>query len=144
MCTVPFVKILSNFFRFIYSCVHVGLLNVMFQLFSLGTWYLPFILELEHIGVIKSHAPITEAAHLLSQICPAHKLTMEKLQEALLSQEDTNLRNMMFGPTPPTVAYNIEVCVYANYETQSKLSKRLTCPMGRSVKQKKIALRPLS
>ncbi|CAF4882431.1 unnamed protein product [Pieris macdunnoughi] len=42
-------------------------------LFAQGTWYLPFILELEHIGITKGHAPLTEAAHLLSQICPPHK-----------------------------------------------------------------------
>ncbi|XP_052737124.1 probable ubiquitin carboxyl-terminal hydrolase FAF-X isoform X2 [Bicyclus anynana] len=78
-------------------------------LFSLGSWYLPFILELEHIGITKSHAPLTEAAHLLSQICPSHKQTVDRLTEALLSREDTKLRDMLYGPAPPTVAYNVEV-----------------------------------
>lgn len=78
-------------------------------LFSQGSWYLPFILELEHIGITKNHGPLTEAAHLLSQICPAHKQTVEKLTEALLCREDTKLRDMLYGPAPPTVAYNVEV-----------------------------------
>ncbi|XP_028043113.1 probable ubiquitin carboxyl-terminal hydrolase FAF-X isoform X2 [Bombyx mandarina] len=78
-------------------------------LFAQGSWYLPFILELEHVGITKLHGPLTEAAHLLSQICPAHKLTMEKLTEALLCRDDTKLRDMLYGPSPPTVAYNIEV-----------------------------------
>lgn len=47
-----------------------------FQLFAQGSWYLPFILDLEHIGITKGHGPLTEAAHLLSQICPAHKQTV--------------------------------------------------------------------
>ncbi|CAK1599935.1 unnamed protein product [Parnassius mnemosyne] len=78
-------------------------------LFAQGSWYLPFILDLEHIGIIKRHAQLTEAAHLLSQICPAHKQTVEKLTEALLCRDDTKLRDMLYGPAPPTVAYNIEV-----------------------------------
>ncbi|KAG6452569.1 hypothetical protein O3G_MSEX007736 [Manduca sexta] len=78
-------------------------------LFAQGSWYIPFILELEHIGITKGHGPLTEAAHLLSQICPAHKHTVEKLTEALLSRDDTKLRDMLYGPAPPTVAYNIEV-----------------------------------
>ncbi|XP_047523488.1 probable ubiquitin carboxyl-terminal hydrolase FAF [Pieris napi] len=78
-------------------------------LFAQGTWYLPFILELEHIGITKGHAPLTEAAHLLSQICPPHKLTVEKLTEALLSRDDAKLKDILYGPSPPTVAYNIEV-----------------------------------
>lgn len=108
---------------------------------------------------------MTEAAHLLSQICPAHKQTVsftgllklmqaiqnlrqntfsfvssndsqrrricrfsgfryvvfkndyhivvlfqgEKLTEALLCRDDTKLRLMLYGPAPPTVAYNVEV-----------------------------------
>ncbi|KAG7304516.1 hypothetical protein JYU34_011466 [Plutella xylostella] len=78
-------------------------------LFSQGSWYIPFILELEHIGVTKGHIPLTEASHLLSQICPAHKQTVEKLTEALLCNEDTKLRDLLYGPAPPTVAYNVEV-----------------------------------
>uniref|UniRef100_A0A2A4J087 ubiquitinyl hydrolase 1 n=1 Tax=Heliothis virescens TaxID=7102 RepID=A0A2A4J087_HELVI len=78
-------------------------------LFAQGSWYLPFILDLEHIGITKGHGPLTEAAHLLSQICPAHKQTVEKLTEALLCREDTKLRDMLYGPAPPTVAYNVEV-----------------------------------
>ncbi|CAB3237376.1 unnamed protein product [Arctia plantaginis] len=78
-------------------------------LFAQGSWYLPFILELEHIGITKSHGQLTEAAHLLSQICPAHKLTADKLTESLLCREDTKLRDMLYGPAPPTVAYNVEV-----------------------------------
>ncbi|XP_026323637.1 probable ubiquitin carboxyl-terminal hydrolase FAF-Y isoform X2 [Hyposmocoma kahamanoa] len=78
-------------------------------LFAQGSWYLPFILDLEHIGITKGHGPLTEAAHLLSQICPAHKQTVEKLTEALLCRDDTKLRLMLFGPAPPTVAYNVEV-----------------------------------
>ncbi|XP_050553146.1 probable ubiquitin carboxyl-terminal hydrolase FAF-X isoform X2 [Spodoptera frugiperda] len=78
-------------------------------LFAQGSWYLPFILDLEHIGITKGHGPLTEAAHLLSQICPAHKQTVEKLTEALLCRDDTKLRDMLYGPAPPTVAYNVEV-----------------------------------
>ncbi|XP_063829213.1 probable ubiquitin carboxyl-terminal hydrolase FAF-X [Ostrinia nubilalis] len=78
-------------------------------LFAQGSWYIPFILELEHIGITKGHAPLTEAAHLLTQISPAHKQTVEKLTDALLCREDTKLRDMLYGPAPPTVAYNIEV-----------------------------------
>ncbi|XP_063547239.1 probable ubiquitin carboxyl-terminal hydrolase FAF-X isoform X2 [Cydia strobilella] len=78
-------------------------------LFAQGTWYIPFILELEHVGVMKKHPQLMEAAHLLSQICPAHKLTMDKLTEALLSREDGKLRDLLYGPAPPTVAYNVEV-----------------------------------
>ncbi|XP_068629076.1 probable ubiquitin carboxyl-terminal hydrolase FAF isoform X3 [Battus philenor] len=78
-------------------------------LFAQGSWYLPFILDLEHIGITKGHAQLTEAAHLLSQICPAHKQTVEKLSEALLCRDDSKLRDMLYGPAPPTVAYNIEV-----------------------------------
>ncbi|XP_045454666.1 probable ubiquitin carboxyl-terminal hydrolase FAF-X [Melitaea cinxia] len=78
-------------------------------LFAQGSWYLPFILDLEHVGITKGHAQLTEAAHLLSQICPSHKQTMEKLTEALLSRDDTKLRDMLYGPAPPTVAYNVEV-----------------------------------
>ncbi|XP_069354342.1 ubiquitin carboxyl-terminal hydrolase 9X isoform X2 [Maniola hyperantus] len=78
-------------------------------LFAQGSWYIPFILDLEHIGITKGHAPLTEAAHLLSQICPSHKQTVDKLTEALLSAEDTKLRDMLYGPAPPTVAYSIEV-----------------------------------
>lgn len=37
---------------------------------------------------------------------------MEKLTEALLSRDDTKLRDMLYGPAPPTVAYNVEVCKY--------------------------------
>ncbi|CAH0691384.1 unnamed protein product [Chilo suppressalis] len=78
-------------------------------LFAQGSWYIPFILDLEHVGITKEHSQLTEAAHLLSQICPAHKQTVEKLTEALLCREDTKLRDMLYGPAPPTVAYNIEV-----------------------------------
>lgn len=39
--------------------------------------------------------------NLLSQV--------EKLTEALLCREDSKLRDMLYGPAPPTVAYNIEV-----------------------------------
>lgn len=49
---------------------------MVFQIFAQGSWYLPFILELEHVGITKGHAPLTEAAHLLSQICPSHKQTV--------------------------------------------------------------------
>lgn len=47
-----------------------------FQLFAQGSWYIPFILELEHVGITKEHPQLTEAAHLLSQICPSHKQTV--------------------------------------------------------------------
>ncbi|XP_073945007.1 ubiquitin carboxyl-terminal hydrolase-like faf isoform X2 [Choristoneura fumiferana] len=78
-------------------------------LFAQGTWYIPFILDLEYVGVVQNHPQLMEAAHLLSQICPAHKQTVDKLTEALLSREDTKLRDMLYGPAPPTVAYNVEV-----------------------------------
>ncbi|XP_072935903.1 probable ubiquitin carboxyl-terminal hydrolase FAF isoform X3 [Epargyreus clarus] len=78
-------------------------------LLAQGSWYIPFVLDLEHVGITKGHALLTEAAHLLSQICPAHKQTVEKLTEALLSRDETKLRDMLYGPAPPTVAYNVEV-----------------------------------
>ncbi|XP_013166422.1 PREDICTED: probable ubiquitin carboxyl-terminal hydrolase FAF-X, partial [Papilio xuthus] len=78
-------------------------------LFAQGSWYLPFILDLEHIGITKKHAQLTEAAHLISQICPAHKQTVEKLTEALLCRDDSKLKDMLYGPAPPTVAYNMQV-----------------------------------
>lgn len=74
-----------------------------------GTWYLPFVLQLEHIGVTKKYKPLSDVAHTLSQLCPAHRLTVDKLGEALLSSEETQLKEMMYGPDPPTVAYNLEV-----------------------------------
>lgn len=49
---------------------------IVLQLFSQGSWYLPFVLSMEHIGITKRFGPLTEAAHLLSQICPPHKQTV--------------------------------------------------------------------
>ncbi|XP_060810679.1 probable ubiquitin carboxyl-terminal hydrolase FAF-X isoform X1 [Amyelois transitella] len=78
-------------------------------LFAQGSWYIPFILELEHVGITKGHPQLTEAAHLLTQICPAHKQTVERLTEALLCKDDSKLKDMLYGHAPPTVAYNVEV-----------------------------------
>lgn len=34
---------------------------------------------------------------------------VEKLNEALLSRDDLKLKEMLYGPEPPTVAYNVQV-----------------------------------
>ncbi|VVC97156.1 unnamed protein product [Leptidea sinapis] len=65
------------------------------------------VLIAKHIGITKGHVPLTEAAHLLSQICPAHKLTVEKLTEALLCRDESKLKDMLYGPAPPTVLYSM-------------------------------------
>lgn len=101
-CVGRFVILIRSYFSFL-TCL------MWFQLFAQGSWYLPFVLLLEHIGITKGYDQLTEAAHLLSQICPPHKQTVERLTEALLSKEDSKLRDMLYGPEPPTVAYNMQV-----------------------------------
>lgn len=51
----------------------------------------------------------------LIQCISPYCFKVEKLTEALLCREETKLRDMLYGPAPPTVAYNVEVCTYPQY-----------------------------
>lgn len=84
---LPGVVSFDSILRLYCFKMYTTMTEILLQLFSQGSWYLPFVLSLEHIGISKRFGPLTEAAHLLSQICPPHKQTVCILW---------NVRNVLF------------------------------------------------
>ncbi|XP_077293704.1 ubiquitin carboxyl-terminal hydrolase-like faf isoform X2 [Arctopsyche grandis] len=89
-----------------------------------GEWQIPFILELEQTGCDYHHPPLRDTAHQLTHILPPHQHTVDKLSAALVSEDDTLLHQMLYGPPPPNVAYNVKVLYSMVIPAMEPLSER--------------------
>lgn len=89
---------------------------------SQGEWQIPFILELEQTGCEYNHAALRDTAHQLTYILPSHQHTVARLSAAIDSEEHFLLHQMLYGPPPPNVAYNVKVILFQPYYFYSIIS----------------------